>query len=103
MRTMDSIDGPMSQLGQQRSSHDVCVTSAIIPTGARKRTFRHFAFVPTAEVITPEICGYLHRLAHLPRHLYDACRLCLRSKMSKDYARNRFFPGKGPATAAGKH
>ena len=21
----------------------------------------------------------------------------------KDYARNRFFPGKGPATAAGKH
>ena len=37
---------PMSARGQQRSSNDVCVTSAITPTAARKRTFRHFAFVP---------------------------------------------------------
>jgi hypothetical protein len=28
---------------QQRSSNDVCVTSAITPTAAGKRTFRHFA------------------------------------------------------------
>ena len=31
---------------QQQSSNDVCITSAITPTAARKQTFRHFAFVP---------------------------------------------------------
>jgi hypothetical protein len=36
----------MSLVGQQRSSNDVCVTSAITQTAAGKRTFRHFAFVP---------------------------------------------------------
>ena len=40
-----AIELPMSPLGQ-RSSYDVCVTSAITPTAARKLTFRHFAFVP---------------------------------------------------------
>ena len=29
---------------QKRSSNDVCVTSAITPIAAQKRTFRHFAF-----------------------------------------------------------
>jgi hypothetical protein len=31
-------------------SASVCVTSAITPTAARKRTFRHFAFVPKPDV-----------------------------------------------------
>jgi hypothetical protein len=39
----------MSQLGQQRSSNDVCATSAITPTAARKRTCVLFAFVPKAD------------------------------------------------------
>ena len=42
-----------SAVGQQRSSNDVCVMSAIPPTAARKRTFRHFAFVPQTEVQWP--------------------------------------------------
>jgi len=36
--------------GQQQSSNDVCVTSAFTPTAARKRTYRHFAFVPRTDV-----------------------------------------------------
>ena len=40
----------MSVQGQQQSSNDVCITSAITPTAARKQTFRHFAFVPLADV-----------------------------------------------------
>jgi hypothetical protein len=36
----------MSHMGQQRSSNDVCVTSAITPTTPRRRTFRLVAFVP---------------------------------------------------------
>ena len=38
----------MSQSGQQRSSINVYITSAIIPAAARKQTFRDFAFVPIA-------------------------------------------------------
>ena len=37
----------MVVLDQKRSSNDVCVTSAITPIAARKRTFWHFAFVAT--------------------------------------------------------
>ena len=35
---------------QQRSSNDVCVTSAITPTAPRKRTFRSSAIVPQADI-----------------------------------------------------
>jgi len=60
-----------------RSSH---VRNAPLATvGPKKAACRDG---PTAEVITREICGYLRRLAHLPRHSYDACRLCLGSKSS---------------------
>jgi hypothetical protein len=40
----------MSVLGQQPSSNDVCVTSAITPIAARKRTLWHFAFGPLNDV-----------------------------------------------------
>jgi hypothetical protein len=39
-------------MGQKRSSNDVCVTSAITPIAARKRTFRHFVFVPLSDIAT---------------------------------------------------
>jgi hypothetical protein len=37
-------------MGQQRSSNDVCVTSAITPIAARKRTVRDFADVPNCDI-----------------------------------------------------
>ena len=40
----------MSEMGQKRSSNDVCVTPAITPIAAQKRTFRHFAFVPQGDI-----------------------------------------------------
>jgi hypothetical protein len=48
---------PVWQLGHQRSSNDVCVTPAITPTTERKRTFRHFAFVPEPDIGTPTAIG----------------------------------------------
>ena len=40
----------MSEMGQQRPSNDVCVTSAITPTAVRKRTFQDFAFGPQGDI-----------------------------------------------------
>lgn len=63
--------GPaMSLRGQQRPSNNVCVTSAITPTAARKRTFRHFAFVPTAEV---NGCSLVHEVSSSNKAL-ASCR-----------------------------
>ena len=49
------IERYTSALGQQRSSDEVCVTSAITSKAAEKRTFRHFAFVGIAVVVSPPI------------------------------------------------
>ena len=38
-------------MGQQRSSNDVCVMSAIIPTAAQKRTSGDFRVVPGGDIV----------------------------------------------------
>jgi len=39
-------------VGSSRSSADVCIMSAIHPTAAQNRTFRHFSFVPIADIVS---------------------------------------------------
>jgi hypothetical protein len=61
MRNMPAGWLGMSALGQNRSSADVCAMSAIHPTAAHKRIFRHFGFVPNPEVASLTFVGALAR------------------------------------------
>jgi hypothetical protein len=64
----------------QRSSNDVCVTSAITPTAARMRTLRVFAFVPLATETPTRHAGPQPFGTRKP---FCACRLLISSTSLK--------------------